>query len=89
LRTFIQYETAYTGLIGSVTKIEKICARLEREGVARDKLERVHSPMGLDLGGNTPGEIAVSVIAELLAVRHQRTGKPMMYTERQEFYGKV
>jgi xanthine dehydrogenase accessory factor len=89
LRTFIQYDTAYLGLIGSVAKIEKIFARLERDGVSREKLERVHSPIGLDLGGGSPGEIAVSIVAELIAVRHRRTGKPMMYTERQEHFGKV
>ncbi len=89
LRTFIQYDTAYLGLIGSVAKIEKIFGRLERDGVSREKLERVHSPIGLDLGGSSPGEIAVSIVAELVAVRHQRTGKPMMYTERQEHFGKV
>jgi xanthine dehydrogenase accessory factor len=89
LRTFIQYDTAYLGLIGSVSKIEKIFGRLERDGVSREKLERVHSPIGLDLGGGSPGEIAVSIVAELIAVRHRRTGKPMMYTERQEHFGKV
>ena len=89
LRTFIQYDTAYLGLIGSVAKIEKIFGRLERDGISREKLERVHSPIGLDLGGSSPGEIAVSIVAELIAVRHQRSGKPMMYTERQEHYGKV
>lgn len=89
LRTFIQYDTAYLGLIGSVTKIEKIFNRLERDGVPREKLEQVHSPMGLDIGGTSPGEIAVSIVAEMVAVRHQRSGKAMMYTERQEHYGKV
>lgn len=89
LRAFIDKETAYIGLIGSVTKIEKIVKRLERDGVTAERLSRVHSPIGLDLGGSTPGEIAVSIVAELLAVRYQRTGKPKMYTERQEFFGRV
>ena len=89
LRTFIQYDTAYLGLIGSVAKIEKIFRRLEQDGVSRQTLERVHSPIGLDLGGTSPGEIAVSIVAELVAARHQRTGKPMMYTERQEHFGRV
>jgi xanthine dehydrogenase accessory factor len=89
LRAFIGKETAYLGLIGSVTKLEKIVKRLERDGIRRERLERVHSPIGLDLGGSSPGEIAVSIVAELLAVRYQRTGKPMMFTERQEYFGKV
>lgn len=89
LRAFIDKDTAYIGLIGSVTKIEKIVKRLERDGISAEKLSRVHSPIGLDLGGSTPGEIAVSIVAELLAVRYQRTGKPMKYTERQEFFGRV
>ncbi len=89
LRAFIDKETAYLGLIGSVTKLEKIVKRLERDGVRREKIERVHSPIGLDLGGSSPGEIAVSIVAELIAVRYQRTGKPMMFTERQEYFGKV
>ncbi len=45
--------------------------------------------MGLDIGGISPGEIAVSIVARMVAVRHQRSGKAMMYTERQEHYGKV
>ncbi len=89
LRVFIEKETAYIGLIGSVTKIEKIVKRLERDGVPAEKLSRVHSPIGLDLGGSTPGEIAVSIVAEILSVRYQRSGKSMMYTERQEFFGRV
>jgi xanthine dehydrogenase accessory factor len=89
LRTFIESDAAYIGLIGSVTKLEKLFRRLEKDGVPRERLDRVHSPIGLDLGGSAPGEIAVSIVAELLAVRYQRTGRPMMLTERQEFFGKV
>jgi xanthine/CO dehydrogenase XdhC/CoxF family maturation factor len=89
LRAFIEKETAYIGLIGSVTKLEKITRRLERDGVSKERIERVHSPIGLDLGGSSPGEIAISIVAELLAVRYQRTGKPMMFSERQEFFGRV
>jgi xanthine dehydrogenase accessory factor len=89
LRTFIKLDTASLGLIGSVTKTEKIFKRLEKDGVSREKLEEVRSPIGLDTGGDTPGEIAVSIVAEMLTVRYQRTGKPMKYTERQEYQGKV
>jgi xanthine dehydrogenase accessory factor len=89
LRAFVGRDTAYIGLIGSVTKIEKIVKRLLRDGFSPERLDRVRSPIGLDLGGSSPGEIAISIVAELLTVRHQRTGKPMTYTERQVFFGKV
>jgi xanthine dehydrogenase accessory factor len=82
LRTFIRFETAYLGLIGSVSKIETIFDRLEKDGVSREKLDEVRAPIGLDLGGGSPGEIAVSIVAEMLAVRYQRTGSPMRFTQR-------
>jgi xanthine dehydrogenase accessory factor len=88
LRCFIEHDSAYLGLIGSVTKTEKIYERLEKDGVPREKLNAVRSPIGLDLGGGSPGEIAVSIVAEMLMVRYQRSGKPMKFTERQEFQGK-
>jgi xanthine dehydrogenase accessory factor len=80
LRTFIRYETAYLGLIGSVSKIETIFERLEKDGVSRERLDTVRAPIGLDLGGGSPGEIAVSIVAEMLAVRYQRTAHPMRFT---------
>jgi len=72
LRVFLEYDTAYIGVIGSVRKSEKIFNRLEKDGISRERLDRVHSPIGLDIGGGTPGEIAVSIVAELVAVRYQR-----------------
>jgi xanthine dehydrogenase accessory factor len=89
LRAFVVKDAAYIGLIGSVTKIEKIVKRLLRDGFSQERLDRVRSPIGLDLGGSSPGEIAVSIVAELLTVRYQRTGRPMTESERQEFFGKV
>jgi xanthine dehydrogenase accessory factor len=89
LREFIKFETAYLGLIGSVTKTEKIFRRLEKDGISRERLDEIHSPIGLDTGGGSPGEIAVSIVAEMMTVRYKRSGKPMTYTERQEYQGKV
>jgi xanthine dehydrogenase accessory factor len=59
----------YLGMIGSERKFLTIAKEFESEGIAREKLERVHSPVGLDLGAITPEEIAVSVVAEMIAVR--------------------
>jgi xanthine dehydrogenase accessory factor len=59
----------YVGMIGSERKFLKIAQEFEREGIGHEKLERVHSPVGLDLGAITPEEIAVAVVAEMIAVR--------------------
>lgn len=71
LRALLQHETParYLGMIGSERKFLKIARQLEAEGVPAKSLERVHSPVGLDIGAITPEEIAISVLAEMIAVR--------------------
>jgi xanthine dehydrogenase accessory factor len=59
----------YIGMIGSKRKLIEFHQVLEGEGVPPEKLERVHSPVGLDIGALTPQEIAVAVVAEMVAVR--------------------
>jgi xanthine dehydrogenase accessory factor len=63
----------YIGMIGSRRKIALLWEALEQEGFTRAELARVHAPIGLDLGGDSPGEIAVSVAAQLVQVRHRGT----------------
>lgn len=71
----------YLGMIGSVRKVHTVLARILRREHALGRpppdLSRVRAPVGLALGGRTPAEIAISVVAELLAVRHGGTGAPM------------
>ena len=67
-------DAAYFGMIGSRRKIEMLFGRLREEGVTEEQLARVHSPIGLDLGGETPEEIAVSILAELIMVKNHRDG---------------
>jgi len=50
---------------------------LKEKGLAEEKIARVHSPMGLELQAETPEEIAVSIMAEILIVRNKGTGKMM------------
>jgi xanthine dehydrogenase accessory factor len=59
----------YVGLLGSRPKVVHIFTALEERGVAREALARVHAPMGLEIGAQTPDEIAVSILAEMIAVR--------------------
>jgi xanthine dehydrogenase accessory factor len=59
----------YVAMIGSKRKVISVIKELEKEGVPRETLERIHAPMGLDIGAVTPEEIAISVAAEMIAFR--------------------
>src|SRR5215207_4670298 len=65
----------YIGALGSPTTHAKRLARLREDGVPEQQLARLHAPIGLKLGASTPEEIAVSIIAEVVAVKHGKTGK--------------
>jgi xanthine dehydrogenase accessory factor len=67
----------YIGLLGSRRKTLLIAERLRAEGVADDRIQTIHAPVGLDLGGRTPAEIALSVLAEITAERYQATARPL------------
>ena len=69
LRWAVTTTAHYVGMIGSKRKFIEICKVLEREGVAAEQIERIHSPIGLDIGALTPEEIAVAIVAEMIAVR--------------------
>jgi xanthine dehydrogenase accessory factor len=73
LRALTARELRYLGLIGSRAKVARIFQALEAEGVDPARLARVHSPIGLDIGAVTPEEIAVSIDAELIAVKYGKT----------------
>ncbi len=73
LRQVIHSPARYIGMIGSRHKCQTILGHLHADGIGEDVLSRVRAPIGLDLGGPTPEEIAVSILAEAIAVR--RGGK--------------
>ncbi|MCF8114036.1 MAG: XdhC family protein [Desulfotignum sp.] len=60
---------AYTGMIGSRTKRDKIYANLQKKGVSPDALNAVYSPVGLPIGAQTPAEISVSILAQIIQIR--------------------
>jgi xanthine dehydrogenase accessory factor len=64
----------YLGLIGSTTKWRRFRDRLEARGVATQALDRVKCPIGADIGGKSPSEVAISIAAELVGVHHGRSG---------------
>ncbi len=77
LRAVIGSPAAYIGMIGSRRRVAGVLAGLVAEGVAPALVERVHAPIGLDIGAETPGEIAVSILAEIIHVRHRGRGAVM------------
>jgi xanthine dehydrogenase accessory factor len=68
---------AYIGVIGSRRRWLTTVKALRQKGIPQEKLESVHSPMGLELNAETPEEIAVSIMAEILMLKAKGTGKPM------------
>jgi xanthine dehydrogenase accessory factor len=69
LRWAVQTPARYVGMIGSRRKTITIFEELKKEGIPAQLFERVHAPVGLDIGAITPEEIAVSIMAELIAKR--------------------
>jgi len=77
LPSLLESEAAYIGVIGSKRRWLTTVKALKEKGVAKEKIARVHSPMGIELNAETPEEIAVSILAEILMLKAKGTGKPM------------
>jgi len=77
LRAAVKTHARYVGLLGSKRKTILIAKMLRDEGIGEERLRAVHAPIGLDLGGRTPAEIALSVLAELSQERFGGTGRPL------------
>lgn len=65
----LRTKARYIGMIGSRRKVSVVFDRLKEEGVSEAELKRVHAPIGLEIGAETPEEIAISIVAELIKVR--------------------
>jgi xanthine dehydrogenase accessory factor len=77
LRLVVTRGAAYVGMIGSKRRVSTVLRHMADEGVPLEALEAVYTPVGFDIGAETPEEIAVSIIAEIIAVRRQASGRPM------------
>ncbi len=73
LEIALRSQASYIGLIGSRTTQAKRQAALREAGFTEAELSHIHGPVGLDLGGRTPAEIALSILAEIVAAQHGRT----------------
>ena len=72
----------YLGLIGSRRRIRATFAQLFAEHIPRERIERIRAPLGLDIGAQTPAEIAVAIAAELVLLHRRGTGLPLRERER-------
>jgi xanthine dehydrogenase accessory factor len=77
LRAVITSDAAYIGMIGSQRRVWAVYKLLHDEGVPAEQLLRVRAPIGLDLGGNMPAEIALCIMSEIVLLRRGGTGAPM------------
>src|SRR4029077_4515356 len=79
LRWAVRTQVRYIGMIGSKRKTVSIFRELTKEGIPANLFERVHAPVGLDIGAITPEEIGVAITAELIAIRrHAERALPHM-----------
>ncbi|MDO9592212.1 MAG: XdhC family protein [Erysipelotrichaceae bacterium] len=77
LRAVIDSDAAYIGLIGSRRKVGIVLDHLRADGIDEALIEKVHSPIGLDIGAETPAEIAISILAEILKLISAASGRSL------------
>lgn len=84
LRWALSTRACYVGMIGSRIKRDVEYEALEKEGISRERLQWVHCPVGLPIGGRTPGDIAISITAEIVAVRAHEMGLGNVFRQNAE-----
>ena len=82
LRQLLPHPSAYLGMIGSERKKHLFLKTLRHEGLREDQLQRIRSPMGLPIAADTPEEIAVAVVGEMIAVRRGAPSSPRIASGR-------
>ncbi|HHT64404.1 MAG TPA: XdhC/CoxF family protein, partial [Clostridia bacterium] len=70
-------DVKYLGMIGSRNKVKQTFTDLLAEGFPKEELEKISAPIGLDLGGQSPAEVALSILAEMVAHEYQGSGEPV------------
>src|SRR5262245_46918244 len=83
LRHALAGDVGYIGMLGSRRRGDAILRMLREEGLSEEALARIRVPIGLDLGGRTASEIALAILAEIVATRHGGTGRPMALAKRE------
>jgi len=84
LRAALPLNITYIGMIGSKRRTNIVLQRLKDRGATSEMLARVHAPVGLDIGAVTPEEVALAILAEIIAVRRGGKGKPLSAWRREK-----
>ncbi|MGH7359017.1 MAG: XdhC family protein, partial [Candidatus Rokuibacteriota bacterium] len=84
LRHALAGEVGYIGMLGSRRRGDAILRMLREEGLPESALARIRVPIGLDLGAKTAPEIALAILAEIVAARGGGTGRPLVAVKRAE-----
>lgn len=83
MRAVITTEASYVGLIGSKRRTNIVLDRLRQNGASEEQLRRVHAPVGLDIGAVTPEEVALAIMAEIVAHRRGGSGESLSSWRRE------
>ena len=91
LRALLDKDIAYLGLLGSAAKIEKMFSGYCKEGIAESALQKIHASIGLPINSQTTEEIAISIAAEIIAVKNQKekTGDQLSSHSEALYSGKL
>jgi xanthine dehydrogenase accessory factor len=84
LPALLQTEAAYIGLIGSRRRWALTIKALKDQGLSDQDLARIHAPLGLELNAETPAEIAISILAEIIMLHRGGDGRPMRWLGKVE-----
>ncbi|MFQ6001762.1 MAG: XdhC family protein, partial [Anaerolineae bacterium] len=68
---------AYIGMIGSRRRVKGVFKLLKDEGYAEESIARIHAPVGLDIGAQTPAEIALAIMGEIIRVQRGGSGRSL------------
>jgi xanthine dehydrogenase accessory factor len=82
MRVAIQANPDYVGLIGSKRRTSIVIDRLREAGISEEQLSKIHAPIGLDIGAVSPEEVALAIMAEIVAARRGGTGAPLSSRRR-------
>ena len=82
LRQVVDSDAAYVGMIGSKRRVTAVLEHILADGVSPELIAKVHTPIGLDIGAETPEEIAVSIMAEIIQDRKGGSGRAMKDVKR-------